>query len=159
MLMCISILSALLERSRTGKEGRRTCRSPMQDAQLNYIRGAFIMHARTGHPAKRNGSRGAFGGPPPAAIYPTKGGGPNDWIYVFNSHNNPLDHWRLAMQDHRPPRARRRPIANTSITRQSRKAPRTQVNEIVAAFTGPPRARQARGDAPDRRRRQFPPVR
>jgi len=51
------------------------------------------MHARTGKPQPRNGSKSAFGGPPPADIYPCKPGGPNDWCYVFNSHNNP-EHWR-----------------------------------------------------------------
>ena len=65
----------------------------MHDAHLNYIRGSFMMHARTGAPPKRNGAKSAFGGPPPADIYPCKPGGPNDWVYVFNSHNNP-EHWR-----------------------------------------------------------------
>ena len=44
MLMAISILAALYERNTTGK-GRRL-QVAMQDAQLNYIRGAFINHAR-----------------------------------------------------------------------------------------------------------------
>ena len=33
------------------------------------------------------------GGAPPAGIYPCKPGGPNDWVYVFCSYNNP-EHWR-----------------------------------------------------------------
>jgi len=91
MLMAISIVSALYQRHTTGV-GRRL-QVAMQDAQLNYTRGAFMMHHRLGHPPPRNGSRSAFGGPPPADIYPCKPGGPNDWCYVFNSHNNP-EHWR-----------------------------------------------------------------
>jgi crotonobetainyl-CoA:carnitine CoA-transferase CaiB-like acyl-CoA transferase len=91
MLMVISVVSALFQRHTTGK-GRRL-QVAMQDAQLNYIRGSFMMHARTGAPPMRNGSKSAFGGPPPADIYPCKPGGPNDWVYVFNSHNNP-EHWR-----------------------------------------------------------------
>lgn len=91
MLMAISIVSALYQRHTTGI-GRRI-QVAMQDAQLNYIRGSFMMHARTGKPPMRNGAKSSFGGPPPADIYPCKPGGPNDWCYVFNSHNNP-EHWR-----------------------------------------------------------------
>jgi formyl-CoA transferase len=64
----------------------------MQDAQLNYTRGAFTNYARTGKPQERG--RAGFGPPvPPNDIFPCQPGGPNDWIYVFNSHNNP-EHWR-----------------------------------------------------------------
>src|SRR5260370_20607337 len=90
MLMAISILAALYQRQSTG-QGRRL-QVAMQDAQLNYIRGAFVNHARTGKPQERGGA--GFGPPvPPNGIFPCKPGGPNDWVYVFNSHNNP-EHWR-----------------------------------------------------------------
>ncbi|HEV2189473.1 MAG TPA: CoA transferase [Stellaceae bacterium] len=89
MLMCIAIVSSLYERNTTGK-GRRL-QVAMQDAQLNYTRGAFVNHARTGKPQERG--RAGFGGPAPSDIFPCKPGGPNDWVYVFNSHNNP-EHWR-----------------------------------------------------------------
>src|SRR5271156_2883571 len=46
MLMAISIISALYQRHTTGP-GRRI-QVAMQDSQLNYIRGSFMMHARTG---------------------------------------------------------------------------------------------------------------
>ena len=91
MLIAISVISALFQRHTTGV-GRRI-QVAMQDAQLNYIRGSFMMHARTGSPPMRNGAKSSFGGPPPADIYPCKPGGPNEWCYVFNSHNNP-EHWR-----------------------------------------------------------------
>jgi crotonobetainyl-CoA:carnitine CoA-transferase CaiB-like acyl-CoA transferase len=94
MLMAISVLAALYQRTMTG-EGRHL-QVAMQDAQLNYIRGSFMMHARTGQPPGRNGAKSAFGGPPPADIYPCKPGGPNDWAYVFCSHNNPEQWRRLA---------------------------------------------------------------
>jgi crotonobetainyl-CoA:carnitine CoA-transferase CaiB-like acyl-CoA transferase len=89
MLMCIAVVSSLYERNTTGK-GRRL-QVAMQDAQLNYTRGSFVNYARTGKPQERG--RAGFGGPPPSDIFPCKPGGPNDWVYVFNSHNNP-EHWR-----------------------------------------------------------------
>ncbi|HEV2303232.1 MAG TPA: CaiB/BaiF CoA-transferase family protein [Stellaceae bacterium] len=92
MLLTISILSALYERQRTGR-GRHV-EIAMQDAIMQYLRGAFVQHARSGEPAMRNGANPlAASGPPPAGIYKTKGGGPNDYVYVFCSHNNP-EHWR-----------------------------------------------------------------
>ena len=128
MLMAISILAALYERNSTGK-GRRL-QVAMQDAQLNYIRGAFINHARLGEPPKR-GQTG-FGPPvPPNDIFPCKGGGPNDWIYVFNSHNNP-EHWRrlcgvIGRED----------LANDPeyLDREKRLEHADEVNEMVAAWT------------------------
>ena len=92
MLLTISILSALYERQRTGRG--RHIEIAMQDAIMQYLRGAFVQHARSGEPAMRNGANPlAASGPPPAGIYKTKGGGPNDYVYVFCSHNNP-EHWR-----------------------------------------------------------------
>ncbi|HEX5320446.1 MAG TPA: CoA transferase [Stellaceae bacterium] len=90
MLMAISILASLFQRVSTGT-GRRL-QVAMQDAQLNYTRGAFVNYARTGQPQERG--RAGFGPPvPPNGIFPCKGGGQNDWCYIFNSHNNP-EHWR-----------------------------------------------------------------
>jgi formyl-CoA transferase len=93
MLLAIAILSALYERERTGR-GRHV-EIAMQDAVMQYLRGAFVQHARSGEPARRNGAKSlaAGGGPPPADIYPTKGGGPNDYVFIFTSPSNP-EHWR-----------------------------------------------------------------
>ncbi len=92
MLLAIGVLGALFQRERTGK-GRRV-QVAMQDAQLQYTRGAFIQHARTGQPAMRNGAKSLAGGMAPADIYPCKpGGGPNDYVYVFTSPGNE-EHWR-----------------------------------------------------------------
>jgi formyl-CoA transferase len=129
MLMTIAVLAALFERNATGR-GRRL-QVAMQDAQLNYTRGAFIMHARTGQPPGRNGARGAFGGPPPADIYPCKPGGPNDWVYVFNSHNNP-EHWRrLARIIGRPELA----DDPEYLDRDKRTAHADEVNAMVEGWT------------------------
>jgi crotonobetainyl-CoA:carnitine CoA-transferase CaiB-like acyl-CoA transferase len=91
MLLAIGVLGALFQRQTTGK-GRRV-QIAMQDAQLQYSRGAFIQHARTGEPAMRNGAKSLAGGMAPADIYPCKPGGPNDYVYVFTSPGNE-EHWR-----------------------------------------------------------------
>src|SRR5205085_2399078 len=72
MLMAISILATLYQRNSTG-QGRRL-QVAMQDAQLNYTRGAFVNHARTGQPQERG--RAGFGPPvPPNDIFPCKPAG------------------------------------------------------------------------------------
>ena len=53
MLLAIGILGALYQRHTTSR-GRRI-QVAMQDAQLQYIRGAFVQHARSGQPAMRTG--------------------------------------------------------------------------------------------------------
>jgi crotonobetainyl-CoA:carnitine CoA-transferase CaiB-like acyl-CoA transferase len=129
MLMTIAILGVLYQRHTTG-QGRRL-QVAMQDAQLNYLRGAFTVQARTGKPAPRNGARGGFAGPPPADLYPCQGGGPNDWIYVFCSHNNP-EHWRrLAAVIGRPELA----DDPEYVDRDRRAAHAAEVDQMIAAWT------------------------
>jgi formyl-CoA transferase len=65
----------------------------MQDAMLHYMRIAFSMQARTGKAAPRAADSSVSGGNPPMGTYPSKGGGPNDYVYVYTSRANP-EHWR-----------------------------------------------------------------
>jgi crotonobetainyl-CoA:carnitine CoA-transferase CaiB-like acyl-CoA transferase len=67
----------------------------MQDAQLQYTRGAFVQHARSGQPAMRNGAKPLAGGMAPSGIYRCKPGVPNDYVYVFTTHANPEHSRRL----------------------------------------------------------------
>jgi formyl-CoA transferase len=90
MLMAISILGAYVRRLRTG-QGEHL-QVAMQDAILHYIRNAFTYMERTGKPAPRAGSKTVGGGNPPIGVYPSKGGGPNDYVYVYTSRANP-EHW------------------------------------------------------------------
>ncbi|MEM7252281.1 MAG: CoA transferase [Pseudomonadota bacterium] len=91
MLMAISILGAYVRRLRTG-EGEHL-EVAMQDSILHYIRNAFAYMERTdGKPAPRAGSKTVGGGWPPIGVYPCKGGGPNDYVYIFTSPANP-QHW------------------------------------------------------------------
>ena len=96
MLMAISILGAYVRRLRTG-EGEHL-QLAMQDAILHYIRNAFAYMERTGgKPAPRAGSKTVGGGNPPIGVYPTKGGGPNDYIYIYCSAANP-EHWNRLLK-------------------------------------------------------------
>lgn len=95
MLLAISILGALYEKKSTGK-GQRV-QIAMQDAMLHYIRLAFATQARKGGPIKRAGAQTISGGNPPCGIYPCKGGGPNDYVYVYTSRANP-EHWKRLLQ-------------------------------------------------------------
>jgi formyl-CoA transferase len=95
MLLAISILGALYERKSTGK-GQRI-EVAMQDAMLHYIRLAFATQARRGGPLQRVGDQSISGGNPPCGIYPCKGGGPNDYVYVYTSRANP-EHWKRLLQ-------------------------------------------------------------
>ena len=91
MLMAISILAAYVRRLRTG-EGEHL-QVAMQDSILHYVRNAFAYMERTdGKAAPRAGSKTVGGGQPPIGVYPCKGGGPNDYCYIFTSPANP-EHW------------------------------------------------------------------
>ena len=89
MLLAISILGALYRRKETG-QGEHL-QVAMQDAMLHYIRIAFAAQHRTGKPGAR-AARPTAACPahnPPMGTFPTKGGGPNDYVYVFTSRANP----------------------------------------------------------------------
>jgi formyl-CoA transferase len=91
MLLAISILGALYEKRATG-QGQRV-QVAMQDAMLHYIRLAFSAQARWGGPVPRAGDQSVSGSHPPCGIYPCKGGGSNDYVYVYTSRTNP-EHWK-----------------------------------------------------------------
>ena len=91
MLLAISILGALYEKKTSGK-GQRV-QIAMQDAMLQYIRLAFAAQALRGGPVARAGDKSISGGNPPCGIYPCKGDGPNDYVYVYTSRANP-EHWK-----------------------------------------------------------------
>src|SRR3954469_11441511 len=93
MLMTATILGALLERNRTG-QGRRL-QVAMQDAMIHYMRTCFATMARTGKPAQRRGAKPSAGNNAPAGLFPCKGGGPNDYLYITTSRANPEHFSRL----------------------------------------------------------------
>jgi formyl-CoA transferase len=129
MLLAISILGALYEQKSTGK-GQRL-QVAMQDAMLHYIRLAFATQARKGGPVKRVGDQSVSGGNPPCGIFPCKGGGPNDYVYVYTSRTNP-EHWRRLLGV----LGREDLIAEPRFaTPQTRTEHEAEVNALVAAWT------------------------
>jgi formyl-CoA transferase len=95
MLMAASILGAYVKRLRTGQGDH--LQIAMQDAILHYIRNAFTYTERTGKVAPRAGSKTVGGGNPPIGVYPCKGGGPNDFVYIYTSAANP-EHWNRLLK-------------------------------------------------------------
>jgi formyl-CoA transferase len=96
MLLAVSILGAYVRRLRTG-EGEHL-QVAMQDSVMHYIRNAFTYMERTGgQPAPRAGSKTVGGGYPPIGVYPCRGGGPNDYVYIFTSRANP-EHWNRLLK-------------------------------------------------------------
>jgi crotonobetainyl-CoA:carnitine CoA-transferase CaiB-like acyl-CoA transferase len=95
MLLAISILGALYRRKETG-QGEHL-QVAMQDAMLHYIRIAFAAQHRTGKAAGRAGDSSVSATIPPMGTFPCKGGGLNDYVYVFTSRANP-DHWRRLLK-------------------------------------------------------------
>ena len=93
MLMGATILGALIERNRTG-QGRRL-QVAMQDAMIHYMRTCFSNMARTGKAARRNGAKPGGGNNAPTGLFPCKGSGSNDYVYLTCSRGNPEHFTRL----------------------------------------------------------------
>ncbi len=93
MTLTISILSALYRAARTGK-GQRV-QVAMQDACMSYIRLAWAYTQYTGEACGRHGAKGVNGTTVPQGVYPTKGGGPNDFIILYCHPGVPAQFRRL----------------------------------------------------------------
>ncbi|HWA79339.1 MAG TPA: CoA transferase [Acetobacteraceae bacterium] len=129
MLLAVSILAALYRRTRTG-EGEHL-EIAMQDAMLQYIRGAFATLTRTGQPPRRAGAGSVLALNPPMGTYPCKGGGANDYVYVYTSRTNP-EHWRRLLALIGREDLTDDPRYATPAARAKHEA---AVNEMVAAWT------------------------
>ena len=130
MLLAICILGALYR-----AQGHRPGRSPAGgdagcDAALHPHRLCRAVSHRQGGggaPARSSVSDAT----PPCGIYPCKGGGSNDYVYVFTSRANP-DHWRRLLKVI----GREELIGDARYeTPAARAETRTQVNAMIADWT------------------------
>ena len=97
MLLAISILGALYRRKETGQGDH--LQVAMQDAMMHYIRIAFAAQNRTGNTqaAGRAADASVSATTPPMGTFPCKGGGLNDYVYIFTSRANP-EHWHRLLK-------------------------------------------------------------
>jgi formyl-CoA transferase len=79
----IGVLAALYQRQFTG-HGQRI-QVAMQEAVINFGRIAYASQLLWNKPAPRVGNRGVLGTNAPSEAYPCKGGGPNDYCYVYTT--------------------------------------------------------------------------
>lgn len=81
--LAIAILAALYQRDRTGK-GQRV-EVAMQDVIINFSRSAWARQLMTGQEAPRVGNEMPMAPTAPCNAYPCKGGGPNDYVFIYTS--------------------------------------------------------------------------
>ncbi len=129
VLMLTTILAALYKRKETGKGVH--LQVAMQDAMLHYIRNSFGLSSKTGKAAPRAGAASNSGGNPPCNIYPCKGGGPNDWVYVYTSRGNP-EHWPRLLEAI----GRKDLIGDPRFdTREARVEHEAEIDAVITEFT------------------------
>jgi formyl-CoA transferase len=103
----------------------------MQDAMMHYIRLAWAVTLATGAACGRHGDKPVTGTAVPAGVYPTRGGGPNDYCYVF-AHGAFPEQWRRLMGVIGREDAIEDPRFATP---EARRANEMEVNEMIAAWT------------------------
>jgi formyl-CoA transferase len=91
----IGILAALYQRQFTG-EGQHI-ELAMQECVINYARISYASQSLWGKPAPRAGNQSILGTNSPSEIYPCKGGGPNDYCYIYTSRATD-QHWNRLLK-------------------------------------------------------------
>jgi formyl-CoA transferase len=87
----IGILGALYQRQFTGRG--QLVEVSMQDAVINFHRIAYAAQAMFDKPAPRTANQSIFAGTAPSEVYPCKGDGPNEYIYIYTTRAG-SKHWQ-----------------------------------------------------------------
>jgi formyl-CoA transferase len=125
----IGILAALHQRHATGK-GQRV-EVAMQDAMINYCRVAYAAQALHGKACARMGNQVVLGTNAPSDVFKCKGGGLNDYVYIYTSRANSTQWQRLAKVIGREDMLSDPRLA----TPQSRVQHVDEINAAIAAWT------------------------
>jgi formyl-CoA transferase len=91
----IGVLAALYQRQFTG-QGQHI-KVAMQECVINYSRISYAAQYLWGKAAPRMGNQSIMGTNSPSETYPCKGGGPNDYCYIYTSRANP-QHWERLLK-------------------------------------------------------------
>ncbi len=79
--LAIAILAALLQRRDTNRG--QLVRTSLQGCLIGLTRSAYAVHFADGEPVPRLGNRSLMGFSTPSEAFPCKGGGPNDYCFIF----------------------------------------------------------------------------
>ncbi len=85
----LGILAAIIQREKTGR-GQKV-EVAMQDAVINFARMAYARQASSGHAVERTGGLNPTS-TAPSGFYPCKGGGPNDYCFIYSTRAG-SHHW------------------------------------------------------------------
>lgn len=125
----IGILAALYQRRETG-EGQRV-EVTMQDAVINFGRIAYAAQYIFDAPAPRCGNQSIIAGTAPSEVYPCKGGGPNDYCYVYTTRASNA-HWERLLEVIGRPDLKDDPrFVNAKMRAKHFK----EVDEVISAWT------------------------
>ena len=91
----IGILAALYQRQLTGR-GQRI-EIVMQEVVTNMCRISYAAQIMTGKAAHRKGNQSLISSTSPSEAYPCKGGGPNDYCFIYSSRATNR-HWERLLQ-------------------------------------------------------------
>ena len=125
--LTVSILAALYQRSRTGLG--QHLHVGMQDAMLNYCRVTFSRQPMMEQPAPRLGNSVASGAP--GGLFPCKGGGANDYCFIFVQ-RDVTHHWTRLCEAMGKPELLDDP---RFVDGHSRLQHKTEIEALVAEWT------------------------
>ena len=91
----LGIMAALFQRVTSGR-GQRI-EVVMQEVVPNLCRISYAAQALGGQPATRNGNQSLLGSTSPSEAYPCKGGGKNDYCFIYSSRATNR-HWERLLE-------------------------------------------------------------